>query len=69
MQPRTTKNVQACDEAGAQAGAHWWVRGSAQGGVHQVKDQSQEGEEARGEKVVLRALWGVWPRMIVTFQR
>ena len=60
--------MQACDEASAQAGAHGGVRGRAKGGLHEVKNQSQEGEEARCEEVVLRAIWGVWPGMNITFQ-
>ena len=60
--------MQACDEAGAQAGTHRGVRGCAEGGVYQVENQSQEGEEACCEKVVLRALRGVWPGINITFQ-
>merc|ERR1712179_617462 len=58
------ENLQARHQAGAQAGAHRGVRGCAQGGVHQVQDQPQEGEEARGEEVVLRSFRGVRPRII-----
>ena len=46
-------HVQARDQAGAQAGAAGGVRRCAQGGLHQVEDQPEEGEEARGQEVVL----------------
>jgi len=36
------------------------LHGRAQGGVHQVEDQSQEGEEAGGEEMVLRGHPRVW---------
>ena len=55
VHPRTTENLPARDQAGAQARARGGVRGRAQGGVHQVEDQPKEGEEAGREEVVLRA--------------
>merc|ERR1739842_26195 len=52
---------QACDQACSQAGAHRGVRGCPQGGLHQVKDQPQEGQEACCQEVVLYSFRGVWP--------
>ena len=43
-----------CDQAGPQADPCRGVCGCTQGGVHQVQDQPQEGEEARGQEMVLR---------------
>ena len=57
----TTAHLQARDQAGAKADTNRGVCGCAQGGVHQVQDQPQEGEEASGEEVVLYTIWGVWP--------
>ncbi|MFN9939945.1 MAG: hypothetical protein ACK56I_10780 [bacterium] len=37
------------------------MRGCAQGGLHQVQDQPQEGQEARGQEVVLRPICRVRP--------
>ena len=54
--PRAPEDLQACDQAGSQAGAHRGVCGCAQGGVHQVQDQPQEGPEARRQEVVLHPL-------------
>ena len=56
-----SEDLQARDQAGAQARAHRGVCGRAQGGVHQVQDQPQEGEEARGQEVVLCTLRRIWP--------
>merc|ERR1712110_1084249 len=55
------RGLAACDQAGSQAGAHRGMRGRAQGGLHQVEDQPQEGQEARRQEVVLRPLRGVRP--------
>ena len=64
LRDRTPENVQACHQAGAQAGRRRGVRRCAQGGVLQVQEQPQEDQKAGDQEVVLRALQGVWPRMI-----
>ena len=40
------------------------MRRRPQGGLHQVKDQPQEGQEACCQEVVLHSLQGVWPCLI-----
>ena len=54
MHSRAPEAVQARDKTGACPQTSRELHGRAQGGVHQVKDQPQEGEEAGGEEVVLR---------------
>jgi len=53
MHPGAPEDLQARDEAGAQAGAHRGVCGCSQGGLHQVQDQPKEGQEACCQEVVL----------------
>ena len=53
VHPRATEAVQARDQAGACTEASRELHRRAQGSVHQVKDQPQEGEEAGGEEMVL----------------
>jgi len=60
MHPRAAEAVQARHQAGARPQASRELHGRAQGGVHQVEDQSQEGEEAGGEEMVLRGHPRVW---------
>merc|ERR1711910_169966 len=50
------KDLQARDQAGAQAHPHRGVCRCPQGGLHQVQDQPQTRQEACGQEVVLRAL-------------
>merc|ERR1712133_272352 len=59
------ENLQARHQAGAQVGAHRGVCGCTQGGVHQVQDQPQEGQETCGQEVVLRSYSGIWSRLIL----
>jgi len=62
VHPGAAEAVQARDQAGARPQASRELHGRAQGGVHQVQDQSQEGEEAGGEEMVLRGDPRVWSR-------
>ena len=66
MQPRTTKNVQACDEAGAQAGARGGVRGRPEGNLCPVQDEPSQGEATRDQEVVLCPLTGVGSLLVAT---
>ena len=52
--------MQARDKTGACPQTSRELHGRAQGGVHQVEDQPQEGEEAGGEEVVLRGDPRIW---------
>jgi len=61
MHPGAPEDLQARDEAGAQAGAHRGVCGCSQGGLHQVQDQPKEGQEACCQEVVLHPHRGVRP--------
>ena len=64
VRDRATENLQACDQAGAQARCSRGVRRRAQGGLLQVEEQPQEDQEAGDQEVVLRPFQGVRPRMI-----
>ena len=55
------EDLQARDQAGAQALPHRGVCRCAQGGLHQVQNQSQEGQKACGEEMVLHSLRGIRP--------
>ena len=59
VQPGAPEDLQARDQAGAQADPQAGVYGRAQGGVHQGQDQPHQEEEARGQEVVLRPFGGV----------
>merc|ERR1712032_968598 len=50
------EDLQARDQAGAQAFPCRGVCGCPQGGLHQVQNQPQTCQEARRQEVVLRAL-------------
>merc|ERR1711983_750442 len=50
------EDLQARDQAGAQALPHRGVCRCTQGGLHQVQNQPQTRQEARRQEVVLRAL-------------
>ena len=52
--------VQACDQTGACTQTSRELHRRPQGGVHQVKDQPQEGKEAGGEEMVLRGDPRIW---------
>ena len=64
VRDRATENLQACDQAGAQARCSRGVRRRAQGGLLQVEEQPQEDQEAGDQEVVLCPFQGVGPRMI-----
>ena len=54
--PGTPANLQACYQTGSQAVPHRGMCWCTQGGVHQVQDQPQEGQEACDQEVVLHSI-------------
>ena len=59
MFPGTSKSLYTRVQAGAQTLSHGGVCGCTEGGLHEVQDQPQEGQEARRQEVVLHSVAGV----------